>query len=214
MFAIGHLAFGYIFAKACQRILKIDINLPLVFLLSLLPDADLLVHGLLHRGATHSIIVLTVVFIPVFLFYRKHGVPYFIAIVQHSFPGDFLTGEGAQIFWPLTTRFYGLDVSMASLPAIAVETGGFLIAITVMIFTKDLFKLLKPQMKNLLLILPGGAVLVSAVLSWINAASIVLLIAHGIFFVIFAASVLRILFSAAAHYGDVEAESSDSLNSS
>jgi membrane-bound metal-dependent hydrolase YbcI (DUF457 family) len=190
MFAVSHLAFGYLFAKICQKFLKVDINLPLIFLLSLLPDADLLVHGLLHRGITHSIIVITIVFIPVFLFYRKQSIPYFIAIIQHSFPDDFITGEGTQIFWPLTAKFFGLEVSMESTLAIAVEVGGFLLAMMVFIVTKDLAKLLKPQVKNLLLILPAAAVLVSAVISWINTASVALLIAHGIFLLIFTASVL------------------------
>ena len=215
MFAVGHLAFGYLLAKACQRLLKVDINLPLVFLLSLLPDADLLFfHDLLHRGITHSIIFLTVVFIPAFLLYRKRSVPYFVAVVQHSLLGDFITGGGAQIFWPLATGFYGLNVSMESNLSIGIEIGGFLIAILVMIFTKDLLKLFKPERKNLLLILPGGAVLVSAVLSWINAASIALLIAHGVFLMIFTVSVFRALFSAAADYGNVETETSNSFDRS
>lgn len=189
MFAVGHLAFGYLFAKACQKFLKVDINLPLVFLLSLLPDTDLLISGLVHRGVTHSIIVLSFAFLPIFMFYQKRSVPYFVAIVQHSFPDDFLTGEGTQILWPLTTRFFGLEVSMTSMLSIAIEIGGFLLAITVLIASKDLVQLLKSQGTNLLLILPAVAVMVSAAISWINAASVALLIAHGVFLLIFTASV-------------------------
>ena len=214
MFAVGHLAFGYLFAKVCQRLLKVDISLPLVFVLSLLPDADLLISGLLHRGITHSLIVLTIVFLPAFFFYRKYSVPYFVAVVQHSVPGDFLTGEGTQLFWPLTTKFYGMEVSMQSLSSIAIECGGFLLALTIMVLTKDLSKLFKPQIKNWILILPSGAVLVSAVFSWITVASIVLLIAHAIFLAIFAMSVLRTLFLPTANYGDIKTEAGNSLNRS
>lgn len=215
MFVVGHLAFGYIFAKVCQRLLKVDVNLPLVFLLSLLPDADLLFfHGLLHRGVTHSVIVLTVVFIPVFLFYKKRSVPYYVALIQHVFPGDFITSEGAQIFWPLSTRFYTVGISMESALLISIECTGFILALIIMILTKDLFELLKPQTKNLILILPGGAALVSAALSWVSTASVALLVCHGILLVIFAVGVLRTLLSAAANYSNVKTEAGNSLNRS
>ena len=82
MYAVGHLALGCLFAEAFQRHLKTKINLPLVFLLSLIPDIDLLISDDVHRGITHSIIVSALVFIPFFVHYWKRSVPYFAALAR------------------------------------------------------------------------------------------------------------------------------------
>jgi len=189
MFAVGHLAFGYLLAKVCQRFLRTDLNLPLVFLLSLLPDIDLLIPELAHRGMTHSIVLLTVLFIPIFVLYRKSGVPYFVTIAQHSLLGDFIVG-GAQIFSPLTNTSYGLDVALQSLTNVVLEGSGFVLAMVIMTLTRDLSGLFKPKMKNFLLVMPEGALVGSAFISWRFSTPVGLLIFHVILFAIFAVSVL------------------------
>ncbi|MGQ9566060.1 MAG: metal-dependent hydrolase [Candidatus Bathyarchaeales archaeon] len=189
MFAVGHLAFGYLLAKVCQRVLRTGLNLPLVFLLSLLPDVDLLIPEIAHRGITHSIILLTILFIPAFVLYRKNSVPYFVAIAQHSLLGDFISG-GTQIFSPLIRASYGLDVALQSSTNVVLEVSGFILMMLIMIWSKDLFVLFRPKMGNFLLVLPEGALMGSAFLALRFSTPIVLLGFHAILFAIFAVSVL------------------------
>ncbi|MDH7596089.1 MAG: metal-dependent hydrolase [Candidatus Bathyarchaeia archaeon] len=189
MLAVGHLAFGYLLAKICQRLLKTDLNLPLVFLLSLLPDVDLFIPEIAHRGITHSIVLLTILFIPLFIMYQKNSVPYFVAIAQHSLLGDFITGS-AQIFSPLTTTSYGLDVALQSPINVVLEGSGFVLMMLIMTWTRDLFVLFRPKMGNFLLVLPEGALIGSAFIALHFFTSVVLLVFHVILFVIFAVSVV------------------------
>ncbi|MCK4478476.1 hypothetical protein KAU88_08140 [Candidatus Bathyarchaeota archaeon] len=50
--------------------LKQEVNLPLVLLLSMIPDVDILIPGVEHRTITHSIITATAIFTPLFIRYR------------------------------------------------------------------------------------------------------------------------------------------------
>jgi len=192
MFAVGHLAIGYLSAKVFQKVLRTDINLPLIFFLSLIPDVDLLIPGLVHRGITHSIIVLTLVFIPVFLFYRKTSIPYFVAIVQHSLAGDFFAGR-TQIFWPLTSKWYGYGIDVSSFTNISIEWASFLLAIVILTKINDLELLLRRQKSNLLLIVPSGAIFASSIIGMSKAAPTELLIPHLIFLTVFTFSTMKFL---------------------
>jgi membrane-bound metal-dependent hydrolase YbcI (DUF457 family) len=192
MFAVGHLAIGYLTAKVFQKVLKTEVNLPLVFLLSLIPDVDLLVRNHVHRGPTHSLIVMSLVFIPIALYYRKRCVPYFAALVQHSLIGDFLTSEGARLFWPLDPAFYGVGISMHSLEGISLEWLSFLVAMVVLAKSGDLKLLLKPRKTNLLLTVPVGVIWLSAVMSFGQDVPLGLLIPHLVFLAVFALSILNL----------------------
>lgn len=193
MFAIGHLSLGYLSSKICQKSLSVDVNLPLLFAVSLIPDVDLLIPVLLHRGPSHSIIVLTIAFAPILLFYRKRGIAYYAAIVQHVVVGDFPTGSGVQMFWPLTSNWYGLGLRMTSLTIVLAEWASFILAITVLAQTKDIHQLLKPKRSNLLLAVPSGAIFLSSIVGMSPPAPIGLLIPHLAFLLIFAFSMLRYL---------------------
>jgi len=95
---------GYIFGKTSSKLAKVKVNLPLLLASSVLPDVDLLLRFLTHRGPTHSILTITVLMIPFFVVYRKKTIPYYAAILSHILIGDFFTG-GIQLFWPsLKTR--------------------------------------------------------------------------------------------------------------
>jgi len=106
MFAVGHLALGYLSGKTSSKLLNVNANIPLLFLASTLPDIDLLIPSLEHRGPTHSPIVFCVLLLPAIIIYKKRAIPYFLALAQHSLLGDYLTGEGVQMLWPLTSRWY------------------------------------------------------------------------------------------------------------
>jgi membrane-bound metal-dependent hydrolase YbcI (DUF457 family) len=106
LFAIGHFAIGYLAGKASARILKVQLNMPLMFTASVIPDIDLLPRFLHHRGPTHSLITIIALTVPFLMLYRKTAVPYSVALASHSLIGDFFTG-GTQLFWPrarLTTE--------------------------------------------------------------------------------------------------------------
>jgi membrane-bound metal-dependent hydrolase YbcI (DUF457 family) len=162
-----------------------------VFVLSILPDVDLLIPGLKHRGAIHSVILQTIVFIPFFLYYKKQTMPYYVALVQHSLLGDYLVGGGVQIFWPLTASYYGFDVPITSLAGTILELAGFVVAVVLMFFSGDLHEMLfKPRKENLLLLLPCGAILASVFLFWRNSIPAVLLVPHLMFLAIFTVAIL------------------------
>jgi membrane-bound metal-dependent hydrolase YbcI (DUF457 family) len=197
MFAVGHLAIGYLSAKVFQKFIRTDINLPMIFFLSLIPDIDLLIPGLVHRGATHSIIVLTLMFIPIFLFYRKNSIPYFVAITQHALVGDFFTG-GIQMFWPLTSNWYGERISVLSFTNISIEWASFLLAMIVLTKTNDLRLLFKSKKSNLLLTVPSGAIFVSSIIGaraigMSERAPTELLIPHLVFLTVFTFSIMKFL---------------------
>ena len=181
---------GYILAKTCSVVLKVKINLPLIFLLSILPDIDLLIPFLNHRGPVHSIVVITIVFLPFFVYYRKQVVPSYVALAQHGLVGDYIAGGGVQLLWPLTVRFYGLNLSMVSQASISIELISFVLAILVLYITKDMAVLLKPKKENFALLLPEGAILGSVFLFWNQAFSVELLFSHILLFAVFAVSIL------------------------
>ena len=60
MFAVGHISLGYLVGNFFARILKVQFNVPLVIVLSIIPDIDIIFELLLgnpvHRGPTHSLI--------------------------------------------------------------------------------------------------------------------------------------------------------------
>jgi membrane-bound metal-dependent hydrolase YbcI (DUF457 family) len=158
-FAIGHFALGYLTGKGSSKLLRIKANLPLLLAASVIPDVDLILRFLMHRGPTHSIITMTVLMIPFFVVYKKQSLPYYVALLSHSLIGDFLTG-GVQLFWPLSNNWFGIfNIDVRSLANVSAELVLFVISLSLMLKLGDLRTLLKPGNRNLWLIIPFGAVL-------------------------------------------------------
>jgi len=158
LFAIGHFAIGYLTGKASARKLKVQLNMPLLLTASVIPDIDLLLGFLLHRGPTHSLITIIALTVPFLILYRKNAVPYSIALVSHSLIGDFFTG-GIQLFWPLSTEWYGaINIDVHSLTNSFLELALFFVSTVVMFKTGDLRKIAQDKYK-IALLLPFGAVL-------------------------------------------------------
>jgi membrane-bound metal-dependent hydrolase YbcI (DUF457 family) len=158
LFAIGHFAIGYLTAKASARKLKVQLNMPLLLTASVIPDIDLLLRFLQHRGPTHSLITIIALTVPFLILYRKTAVPYSLALASHSLIGDFFTG-GTQLFWPLSTEWYGaLNIYVRSLTNVLLELFLFIVSIVVMFKSGDLGKIAKDKYK-IALLLPFGAVL-------------------------------------------------------
>ena len=149
---------GYITGKGSSKLAKVKVNLPLLFAASVLPDVDLLMRFLMHRGPTHSLITITVLMIPFFVVYRKQAIPYYAALLSHILIGDFFT-NGVQLFWPLSKNLFGvLNINVTSLPNVIAELALFFITLPIIYKLGDLKTLLKSHNNNWTLIIPLGAV--------------------------------------------------------
>lgn len=189
MFAVGHLALGYMTGKVADRLLKVKSNIFLIFLVSVIPDIDLLIPSLEHGGPTHSLIIFGILLIPIILLYGKKAVPYSIALVQHYLIGDSLT-EGSQLLWPLTSHIFGTGMKITSLPNIILEWCLFLIFIALVLKTKDIFLLFQHHQFNLLLSTPLFAVLIPTVFNFPIYVPLELLIPHLTFLLLFILSIM------------------------
>lgn len=96
-----------------------------------------------------------IVFVPIFVFYRKEALPYFIALIQHSLVGDYIGGNGPQLLWPFTSQSYGITLEITSLPNVVIESLLFLAAVVVMLKTDDISRFLEPHKSNLILAIPA-----------------------------------------------------------
>ena len=166
MFAVGHFALGYLTGKGLAKLLGVSINIPLMFLASILADIDILIPGLKHRGPLHSILLFCLVFIPIFAHYKKRALPYFGAAIQHIVVGDFIVGRDLQLLWPLDLSGYGFEFAMGSLLDVTLEWLLFLISMGVMISEKDIFSLFKPNSSNMILTIPLLSVLLPTLISY------------------------------------------------
>ncbi len=189
MYAVGHFALGYLTGKATAKSLKLNINLPLVFLASVFPDIDLLIPGLYHRGPLHSVILYCLLFLPLFLIFRKRAAPYFVALISHIVIGDYLTG-GIQLLWPASLDMYGLGIGITSLTNIVMEWGFFLTSITFMFITRDGLSLFKHHPTNMILLIPVMTVLLPTIVSFPLYVPLELLIPHLVYLTIFGISIL------------------------
>ncbi len=137
-----------------------------------------------HRGITHSIIVITAIFVPFFIAYRKTAVPYFLAMLQHPLIGDLLTGR-AQLLWPFTQTEFGLNLPITGTINIAAEWALFIASLAVMITAGDLKKFFEPHTENLILIIPTSTVLLPTFLSYPLDVPTTLLIPHAAYLAMF-----------------------------
>jgi len=191
MFAVGHLALGYLTGKATSKLLNVNANVPLLFVASIIPDIDLLICRRAHRGPTHSLIVIFLLFLPLFMVYRKRATPYFIAVTQHVILGDYLTGGGGlQLLWPATSEWYGIGFEGASLTNVLVEWAAFLVSFTIMYKAGDTWTLLQRDPSNLLLLIPVLTVLLPTLLSFPLSVPLELVIPHVGYLAIFTLSIL------------------------
>ncbi|NWF97252.1 MAG: metal-dependent hydrolase [Candidatus Thorarchaeota archaeon] len=192
-YAVGHFAFGYILSKSTSTSLKIKLNIPLALALAVIPDVDIFIQKVIatfeHRGPTHSIIMASIVFVPIFIMYRTRAAPYFVALIQHSLVGDLIAGR-SQILWPLTTQNYGSNVGIKDPTNIALEWAIFLVSIVVMVKTKDIADLLSRRASNLILIIPTFTVLLPTFMAYPMDVSLALVPPHVAYLVIFLASII------------------------
>ena len=189
MFAVGHLALGYLSGKAASKLANVKVNIPLLFLASILPDIDLLI-GLEHRGPTHSLIVYIIVFVPAFWMFGKQVVPFFVSLASHSLLGDLFTGGGVQMLWPAVTERYGAQIQITSALNISLEWIAFLMSMTLLMKTRDITSLFHHHPSNLLLTIPVAAIILPAFLSFPLVVPLALVVPHLVFLTILGLSIM------------------------
>jgi hypothetical protein len=137
------------------------------------------------------------VFAPVLAIYRKKAVPYFVALIQHSLIGDFIGGNGPQLFWPVTTMSYGATVDMAGALNSLMESSMIILAIIVMWKTKDWTIFIKSKTLNLILVIPAFTVLLPLVLRIPLSVPLWLVLPHLILAALFSLAILAAVFKLA-----------------
>ncbi|MCL1977116.1 MAG: metal-dependent hydrolase [Candidatus Bathyarchaeota archaeon] len=204
------MSLAYLLGKASSKFLKVNPNIPVLLVLSILPDIDLVVETLtgtaLHRGPTHSLIFSLIIFVPFFIVYGKRAVPYFLAYVSHFLIGDFFIGGQLQLFWPLSTGNFGfyeagfMYINIYDSINIAAELSLFAVAIVAMAKTRDYKIFFRNDKTNLVLIIPIATVLLPTFIGYpFNTPLFLILpligLAHLFFLVLFGISVLIVLYS-------------------
>ena len=197
------MALAYLLGKGSAKLLKVSLNTPLILVLSVIPDIDIIFDFLfkseIHRGPTHSIIAAILVFIPFFVLCWQKAMPYFAALASHSLIGDFLIGGQVQLLWPLSTNEFGLHelgfpyINIYNPINIALEFTLFAIALIVMLKTRDLFQFFRNNKLNLILIIPIFTVLLPTFVGYPLSVPILLVLPHLFYLVLFSVSVLIII---------------------
>jgi len=191
---VGHLALGYLSGRETSRLLHAKVNIPLLFLASIIPDLDLLMRGLIpglkHRGPTHSLVALCLLSIPALALYGKRAAPHLVAAALHPL-GDYMTGGGVQLLWPLNANQYGTGIKMAGPAGVSAEWLLFLTSLTAMLKTRDTHALLQPHPSNLLLAIPILTVLLPPFFRFPLAVPKELILPHLILLALLTLSILR-----------------------
>jgi Predicted membrane-bound metal-dependent hydrolase (DUF457). len=202
------MSIAYLLGKGSSKALHTKINIPILLVLSILPDIDIVFDFLtgaqIHRGPTHSIVVATLVFIPAFIYLGKQAIPYFLALISHPLIGDFFIGGHLQLFWPLSNNEYGLHelgsiyIDIYSPINIVLEVSLFLVAMLVLYKSSDWKVFFKPNLTNLVLIIPIATVLLPSTIGYPFSDSLLLTeptlaIAHLVYLALFAVAVVKTL---------------------
>ena len=197
------MALAYLLCKASGKLLKVNFNIPLILVLSIIPDIDIIFEFLLqspiHRGPTHSLITAILVFIPFFVLYRQKAAPYFVALASHSLIGDVLIGGQLQLLWPLSTHEFGLPelglpyINIYSPINVVLEFTLFAIATIIMFKTRDITRFFRNSKLNLILTIPIFTVLLPTFASYPLRVPALLVLPHLFYLVLFSISVLIVV---------------------
>jgi len=160
LFAIGHFGLGYLLGKAFAKISNVKVDVGLLFTASVFPDLDILFSRFIkHRGPFHSILFSLIIFLPLFVKFKRKSIPYFVAFLSHALIGDIFSG-GIELFWPFSTDLiYILDISVTNTLSITLELALFIGAVMIMIFSNDFKKTLYGKTNWLYYVIPSGAIL-------------------------------------------------------
>jgi len=180
MFAVGHIALGYIIGRVLNRATGESQNLPALWTMSLLPDIDLLIPGLEHRGPTHSIIIALLIFIPLLVMMPKKTAPLFAALATHSLIGDYITNGGVKLLWPISTEVmkYESTIIMGTKLETYLELAMFTMLILTLIISKDYKSLFDSDRRNILFLIPLSTIVLPIMFKYPVVIPEILIIPH------------------------------------
>jgi membrane-bound metal-dependent hydrolase YbcI (DUF457 family) len=201
MFAVGHMALAYLIGKASAKPLRTSPNMPLLLVLSIIPDMDIIIGENFHRGPTHSVIAALLVFIPALFFYRKRAIPYLLALSSHALIGDLIVGGDLMLFWPITAEKFFLPapfprLQIYSVANMVLEFLLFVVATAVMLKNRDILTFFQAHKSNILLAIPVVTVLLPTFGGYPLRVPLILVLPHLFYLVIFSIAVLLSLSSA------------------
>lgn len=186
------MAIGYLTGKTISKATQQNQNIPLFWTMSILPDIDLLIPSLLHRGPTHSIVIASLVFAPFLILKPKQAFPYFAVLATHELIGDYFVGGGSQLLWPLSTDWIGFEsyIAVGSIREIAIEIGLFILLTVALIISKDYKQLFRKDKKNIILFIPMCTILLPAMFRFPIYIPQPLIVPHIILLIMIIASLL------------------------
>jgi len=180
MFAVGHIALGHITGKVLGKATGHNPSIPLLWTLSLLPDIDFLIPGIIHRGPTHSILLALLLCAPFLIYKPRKAAPYFVALFTHSIVGDFLTNGGVMLLWPISSDMIRHDslFKMGGITESYIELALFAVLILMLVASGDLKKLVTKENSDILLFIPFCTIIIPVMYKYPIRIPGTLLIAH------------------------------------
>ena len=200
MFSVGHVALGYLIRKALSRAAERDLNVTVIWTLSLLPDIDFIIPGLQHRGPTHSLIVALLFFAPIFIIGSRRTIPYLAALTTHSLIGDYITSGGVELLWPLSSEPLEFEyvTRMGSTFEAHIELALFATLIMTLILSGDFKPLFNPDRGNIILLIPLFTIVLPIIFQYPIKIPKTLIIPHLILLSMMVLSFLMSLINAVA----------------
>ncbi len=200
------MAIAYLLGKGSSKALRTKLNIPILLVLSILPDIDILydyaTNSMIHRGPTHSVIIAFFAFIPIIILYRKKAVPYFLALISHPLIGDYFVGGKVQLLWPFSTKEFGFGYinSIFDPRNILLEVILFIVATLILYKSKDWKVFFSDDKTNLVLLIPIATVLLPSTIGYPFSQSLLfsepaLGLAHLFYLALFSVAVAKALFS-------------------
>lgn len=201
MFAVGHIAIGYIIGRILTKATGETQNLPALWTMSLLPDIDLLIPGLCHRGPTHSIIIALLIFIPLLITMPRKTAPLFAALAAHSLIGDYITDGGAKLLWPISTEVfkYGSTIMMGTSLETYIELAAFSILILALIISRDYKHLFDSDRRNMLFLIPLTTIILPIMFKYPVVIPDILIIPHLVLLSLIAVSFIMSIITTASN---------------
>lgn len=149
------MVWAYVWAVVFLGKRQEKISVPAVLILGVLPDVDLFLGGIgvFHHTFMHSLFFWLLIFAPFFFVFRRRTVAYFVSIAQHFAFGDFLMGS-IMLFWPFSQSYFGFNISMSSMPDVAIEIAGLILAAGISYFNGDFRRMLSMDIHNVLMFVP------------------------------------------------------------
>lgn len=173
---------------------KVDVNIPSLFVASIIPDIDLLIPWIEHRGPLHSVMLLSLVSIPLIIVWKRKAIPYVAALISHPLLGDYLTStcraQGIQLLFPLSENWFYAGLQTLSTTFMFLEVTLLGLMLLLLVTTKDIEFFIQPYSSNLLFAVPIVAALLPVFTQFPIPVPSILIIPHLALIILLAVPIL------------------------